>query len=650
MSCLFQLLLLIPVADAEPLPEQRAEPPDILVADFEAPNYGAWEVTGTAFGPGPARGTLLNQMAVDGFLGSGLVNSFFGGDGSTGTLLSQAFTIERGRINFLIGGGNHAGETCIHLLIDGQAARTATGPNSEFLRPHFWDVSDLRGKTARIQIVDRHQGGWGHINIDHIVQSDRAPRFEDDRDAAIARAAASVKKAAERAEQDPARPLYHFRAPGNWMNDPNGPIHYGGYFHVFYQHNPYGDAWGHMHWGHARSRDLVHWEHLPIALWPSLARGEEHCFSGCAVLTGAGLDGERRPIIFYTSIGHPEPECWAAVPEDEELLRWEKHPASPVLTAGSAPVKLHEWRDPFVFRAEGKTFMVHGGNLNATKGGQAAVSLYEAKSADLARWEYKSILFVHPDAQVKNIECPNFFPLGGKWVLITSPHRACDYFVGTFDAAAGKFQAEKGGLADWSTNYYAPNCFEDSAGRRLLWGWIKDFPGGRSWNGCFTLPRVLSIGPDGLLRQLPAPELAALRGEHRRDDGIELTEEKPFLLPNAGDAIEIVADLERGSAARVALRVRCSADGTRAVEIGFDGEKLDVAGVSVPLKLAESEKALKLRVFLDRSVLEVYAADGRECITRVLGAKPEDQGLELRASGGKATARKVEIWRLKPIW
>ena len=151
--------------------------------------------------------------------------------------------------------------------------------------------------------------------------------FADDLEAALLRAMGSVQNAAERAAKDPARPQFHFRAPGNWMNDPNGPIFHRGYYHMFYQHNPYGDGWGHMHWGHARSKDLVHWEHLPIALWPSKAHGEEHVFSGCAA-----LDGKGRPILFYTSIGHPVPECWAAVPEDDQLLLWKKRESNPVLT------------------------------------------------------------------------------------------------------------------------------------------------------------------------------------------------------------------------------------------------------------------------------------------------------------------------------
>ncbi len=151
---------------------------DILIADFEQKTYGDWEVTGEAFGPGPARGTLPQQMEVSGHTGKGLVNTYFGRDRSTGTLLSPPFAIERKYINFLIGGGHHPGETCINLLVVDKTVRTTTGPNrkpggTERLDPHSWGVADLRGKTARIQIVDTAKGGWGHINIDQIVQSDR---------------------------------------------------------------------------------------------------------------------------------------------------------------------------------------------------------------------------------------------------------------------------------------------------------------------------------------------------------------------------------------------------------------------------------------------------------------------------------------------
>ncbi|HOT73495.1 MAG TPA: glycoside hydrolase family 32 protein [Anaerohalosphaeraceae bacterium] len=155
----------------------RLEPrADILIADFEGSDYGDWQALGEAFGPGPARGTLPGQMEVTGYLGHGLVNTFYGGDGSTGTLTSPPFEIKHPYINFLIGGGGYAGQTCINLLVDGQVVRTATGPNtepggSEHLDWQFWDVREFLGQMAQIQIADLHTGGWGHINVDHIVQS-----------------------------------------------------------------------------------------------------------------------------------------------------------------------------------------------------------------------------------------------------------------------------------------------------------------------------------------------------------------------------------------------------------------------------------------------------------------------------------------------
>jgi hypothetical protein len=148
----------------------------ILIADFEGKDYGEWKASGEAFGPGPVRGTLPGQMEVSGFEGKGLVNSYHGLDKTTGMLLSPPFAIQRDYINFLIGGGWHPGKACINLIVDGKVVRTATGPNrkpggTERLDPYSWEVRDLRGKKARIEIVDKATGGWGHINIDHIVQS-----------------------------------------------------------------------------------------------------------------------------------------------------------------------------------------------------------------------------------------------------------------------------------------------------------------------------------------------------------------------------------------------------------------------------------------------------------------------------------------------
>jgi len=165
--------LIVHTAEKAPPPKKATLPRKrVVLADFEGPDYGDWVVTGEAFGEAPARGTIGGQQNVSGFTGKGLVNTFLRGDGPGGTLTSPEFKISRKFMNFLIGGGNHVDRTCINLLVDGQVVRTAVGKSNEKLEGHFWRVEEFEGKSAKIQIVDRASGGWGHINIDQIEMAD----------------------------------------------------------------------------------------------------------------------------------------------------------------------------------------------------------------------------------------------------------------------------------------------------------------------------------------------------------------------------------------------------------------------------------------------------------------------------------------------
>jgi uncharacterized protein (DUF608 family) len=166
--------LLLHSAEEAPAEERPPPRPVVTLADFEGGDYGGWQVAGEAFGVKPAGGTLPNQQRVSGFAGKGLVNTYLGGDRPHGTLTSPPFTISRRFVNFLLGGGNHPGETCINLLVGGKVARTATGLDNEELRWRGWNVADLEGNEARIEIVDRNSGGWGHINIDQIELADES--------------------------------------------------------------------------------------------------------------------------------------------------------------------------------------------------------------------------------------------------------------------------------------------------------------------------------------------------------------------------------------------------------------------------------------------------------------------------------------------
>ena len=154
---------------------------DLLVADFEGDSYAPWKVSGEAFGGAPAHGPLPGQMNVEGFKGKGLVNSFHKGDDSTGSLTSPEFRIERKLIAFLIGGGMKPDTLALQLVVDVKVVRKATGPNdrpggSETLQQESWNVTEFAGKTATIRIIDEAKGGWGHLNVDHIVQTDVKPK------------------------------------------------------------------------------------------------------------------------------------------------------------------------------------------------------------------------------------------------------------------------------------------------------------------------------------------------------------------------------------------------------------------------------------------------------------------------------------------
>ena len=164
--------------EARPGPVPKAKKPPEVFMDFEGKDYGDWKVEGKAFGKGPAGGTLAEQQPVSGFRGKGLVNTYLGKDGPQGKLTSPTFTITRPFLCFLVGGGNHKGQTCMNLVIDGKVVRTVTGRDHERLLWNAWPVKELIGKKARIEIVDRASGPWGHINIDQIEFSD-APTLGD---------------------------------------------------------------------------------------------------------------------------------------------------------------------------------------------------------------------------------------------------------------------------------------------------------------------------------------------------------------------------------------------------------------------------------------------------------------------------------------
>jgi beta-fructofuranosidase len=461
---------------------------------------------------------------------------------------------------------------------------------------------------------------------------------------------------------DPHRPTYHFLAPSNWLNDPNGLIQWRGQYHLFYQHNPFAPVWGSIHWGHAVSDDLVHWRDLPIALAPTPGGEDEFgVFSGCAV------DDDGVPTLVYTGVRlapdgtRIELPCLATSTDD--LLTWHKHPANPVIAAPPPDLDVLGFRDHSVWKEDGLWYQAIGSGIRGVGG---TVLLY--RSPDLVHWDYVGPLCTGDSASTGDMwECPDLFALGDGHVLMVSPipMRKTLYFSGTY--AEQRFVPSYQGVVDDGGYFYAPQSFTDQQGRRIMFGWLwegRDESAQRAagWAGVMSLPRVLLPRAEGRLGVEPAPELQALRGSHERLEHVSLA--APRRLTSHGAAREIAALIEPGPAAEVGLRVRCSPDGTEATTIVFDTasrqltidrqrSSLDptvhreVHAAPVPM---DDANTLRLHVFVDHSIVEVFA-NGETCLsTRIYPSRPDSLGVEVFATGPGAELTELDAWQMDSIW
>ncbi len=365
-------------------------------------------------------------------------------------------------------------------------------------------------------------------------------------------------------EGDPQRPEYHFLPPRGWMNDPNGLIHINGKYHLFYQFNPYGANMGIKHWGHARSSDLVHWEHLPIAIFPDQPYDEGGVYSGCMV-NDNGL-----ATAFYTGISAQPGQCIAT---STDMIEWKKYEGNPVIATPPAGVNWGDFRDPYVWRQGDEWLMAVGASFRSIRRG--TVLLY--RSHDLREWEYMGPLFTGPPARRGIMfECPSFFPLGDKWILIISPLNLTslksNYYVGTF--RDGRFEPECCEDLDLGGCLYAPQVFKDDLGRWIMFGWLLEnrvFYKRHGWQGVQTLPRVITLGEDNRLRFAPADEVSSLRGQAFNFNGLTVGSGPPEILDGLeGDSLEIRARIEPGTSREFGIIVRRSPNGLEQTRISYN--------------------------------------------------------------------------------
>lgn len=436
------------------------------------------------------------------------------------------------------------------------------------------------------------------------------------------------------------------------MNDPNAPIYWRGKYHMFYQHNPHAPVWGPMHWGHAVSPDMVHWRHLPIAMSPTPHGPDaEGVWSGCAV------DDNGEPTVIYTGV-KPEAQCLAISHDSLQTLRKRRQP---VLSTPPEGMKVTGFRDPCVWKDGPNWYMVVGSG-EAGVGGM--VLLYT--STDLVSWTYLNRLFQGkydpgitgkgPVASGEMWECPSFFPLGDKYVLFVSTRGSTPYWIGSYKDF--KFQPESEGRLDWGA-YYAPVTQLDDHGHRILWGWIQERRSTQAqkaagWSGVLSLPRVLTL-VEGKLDMRPATQLRSLRQQRQQFVSMFIPDERPAPIPGLeGDALELIIDIEPGDADEYGLRVLASPDLTESTVIAHNRREQRLT-VGPPRSsnngnlMLNAGEVLHLRIFIDCSVIEVFA-NGKMCLTeRAYTSRPDCTRVALYARGGTAKARSIIAYQLKPI-
>jgi fructan beta-fructosidase len=687
---------------------------DLLIQDFEGEGWGEWKVTGEAFGPGPAHGTLPNQMPVDGFLGKGLVNSYDGGDGTSGTLTSPEFKIQRRYITFLIGGGKDAEKTCMNLLIDGKAVRNATGPNakpggSETLGPEFWDVSEFIGKPAVIQIVDQAAGGWGHINVDQIVQTDRKPP----QPLANARREFKIKKRYLNLPIKNGAPKRVVTTLVDGRVEVKNNIELA---------NAAPDWWAFMDVSAWRGKTVtLQVDKLPEGstalssieqsdslkgagdLYHERLRGQFHFSSR------RGWNNDPNGPVFYHGEYHlfyqHNPYGWAwenmhwghAVSSD--LVHWREigdalapDPLGPMFS-GSAVV---DWKNTSGFGKSGQpaqvliytaagdptvqciAFSTDGRNYTKFSGNPVVEQITGGNRDPKVMWHEptkKWVMTFYVEQNGKHtieflsspnlkdwtrmshtdgfFECPDFFqlPFDGdaanrKWVLTAA---SSQYMVGTFDGTT--FTPETPKLPGHrGRGFYAAQTFSDipsDDARRIQIGWFQTETPGMPFNQSMTIPLELKLTTTLEGPRLTWTPVKELAFLRARSHRFDpVTLQPDTANPLAGIKAELI-ELRAEFESGDASEVAFT---VRGATIVYDAKKQELAvnNHRAPAPLRGGKQGLT--IFCDRTGLEVFASNGLTYVPMPFQPKAEDLALGVRAKGGSARVFSLVVHELSSAW
>lgn len=460
------------------------------------------------------------------------------------------------------------------------------------------------------------------------------------------------------------RAAFHLTPYTGWTNDPNGFSYYDGLYHMFYQYYPYEAKWGPMHWGHAVSKDLLHWEYLPCALAPEDDYDRNGCFSGNAITLPDG-----RHLLMYTSVklgrlvngkrSERQQQCIAI----GDGKNYKKYKNNPVIQTALLPkgASKRDFRDPKVWRGSDGIYRALVASRDENGNGQ----LLLFKSGDAFLWHYEKVFLANEGRFGKMWECPDFFALGRQHVLLVSPQdmlpERFEYhngngtlcLSGDYDEKTDTFSWTHDQSVDYGIDFYAPQTVKAPDGRQIMIGWMQNWdavsihtPEERKWAGQMSLPRELTL-KRGRLYQKPVKELDALRKNKVVHKNVRVSELPQFLKGVKGRTVDLLVTLHPQQK-RYDLRklsIRFAEKGDLYTSVSFRPHeytlKLDRkhsgsrrAVIHQRRCMVDSaDGSLKLRIILDRYSVEVFIGNGEQVMSAGLYTDLDAEQISFLADG-----------------
>lgn len=442
---------------------------------------------------------------------------------------------------------------------------------------------------------------------------------------------------------DSERPAFHVTGGIGWINDPNGFSVYKGEYHLFFQYHPYTNIWGPMHWGHVKTKDFIKWERLPVAMAPDRDFDRDGCFSGSAVELPDG-----RQLLMYTGVYKVRREDGFMQEMQHQCIAigdgvdYEKYDGNPVLEGSDLPEggSFIDFRDPKIWR-EGDTFYAVMGNR--TEDGSGSILLYESK--DCYNWKFDCILDACYNEYGKMWECPDFFPLDGKHVLLVSPQEMTPLglefhagygtvaLLGDYDKENYKFDRQRVQAIDYGIDFYAPQTLETPDGRRIMIAWMQNWtttncqPQGIRFFGEMTLPRELSVR-NGRLCQNPVRELANYHGRKVSYENLVINREcnlsgvkgrvldMTIRVRPSGDNLYswFKLNLAKDGEHSVVIRYKPSSNTVR-IDRTRCGGRFDIVHVRDFMVTPTKNGEITMRVVMDRDSVELFVNEGEQAAT-----------------------------------